>query len=262
MTTLQRGARAGGFVLLRKIGTGGQSDVYLARPVQSGRRATMAALKVARRSHIAGLHDEHGWLARPGTDHPNLVQLYSRQSGGPINIGYVEVPGAGRLAFVAMAYVPGVTLDKLLASRRGRGLPAALAAHIAERAASALDHLHRRVGIIHHDVRPANLIIGPGRPPQVTLIDLGAAESPAAPRRRWVYGTGAYLPPERLKGAPASPLTDVYSLGITLRAMLGDQPVPSALAALIRDATAGDPQERAVIPDMTVMCRRLEICTG
>jgi serine/threonine protein kinase len=261
MNTLQRGTQAGGFVILRRIGSGGQADVYLACPTHNGRRADLAALKIARPDHAAGLHDEHGWLTGPEADHPSLTRLYSRRRDGPACISYVDMPGQGRSAFLALAYAPGITLELLLARRRGRGLPAELATHIALRTASALSHLHRRVGIIHHDVRPANLIIGPGRPPQVTLIDLGAAESPTAPRRRWVYGTGAYLPPERLAGAEVSPQVDIYSLGLVLRAMLGGQPAPPALASLIRDATADDPHERAAaLPDMAAMHGRLEVC--
>lgn len=260
MTTLQRGAQVGGFVLLRRLGVGGQADVYLARPTHGRWRAGLAALKVARPGHAAGLHDEHGWLADPQADHPGLAQLYSRcYAGRQANIGFVDVPGAGRAAFLALAYAPGLTLTELLARRRGRGLPTDLVTHIAAQTAAALDHLHCRLGIVHHDVRPANLIIGPGRSPRVTLIDLGAAESLAAPRRRWLYGTADYLPPERLAGAPASPHTDIYSLGLVLRAMLGDQPAPPALAALIHAATVDDPQRRATaIPDMAAMIARLQ----
>lgn len=255
MNMLQPGAQAGGFVVLRMLGAGGQAEVYLARPAGRG-RGDLAALKVARPGHAAGIHDEHGWLAGPQAEHPCLARLYAR---GPADLGYVEVPGAGRAAFLALAYAPGVTMEALLARRRGRGLPAGLAAHIAARAAAALDHLHRRVGVVHHDVRPANLIVGPGRRPQVTLIDLGAAESPAAPRRRWLYGAAGRLPPERLAGAPASPQTDIYGLGLVLRAMLGDQPAPPDLAAIARDATAGDPHERAAeIPDMCALRERLQ----
>ncbi|NNJ12397.1 protein kinase [Chloroflexales bacterium ZM16-3] len=257
---LNRHTRAGGFVLLRRVGGGGQADVYMARPAGGGWRAALAAIKVARPCHAAGLHDEHGWLASPAADHPGLSRLYSRQHGGPGDLGYVEVPGAGRVPFLALAYVPGRSLADLLARRGGRGLPPCLSAHIAARAASALGHLHRRLGIVHQDVRPANLIVGPGRQPHVTLIDLGVAESLGAPRRRCDYGARGYLAPERLSGAPASALADVYSLGITLRAMLGDQPAPPDLADLIRDATLGDPQDRAAaIPDMAAMLGRLQI---
>ncbi|MBX0330378.1 protein kinase [Oscillochloris sp. ZM17-4] len=252
---IKRHARVGGFVLLRRVGGGGQAEVYLARPAGGGRRAALAAIKVARPGHAAGLHDEHGWLA--AAEHPGIAQLYSRRHS---DLGYVESPGAGRTPFLALRYVPGRSLDELLARRRGRGLPADLAAHIATQAASALDHLHQRLGIVHQDVRPANLIIGAGRRPLVTLIDLGAAESLGAPRRRWDYGARGYMAPERLSGAPASPLADVYSLGITLRAMLSEQISPPALAGLIHDATEGDSRRRAAaLPDMAAMLERLQI---
>lgn len=255
---LRRHSRVGGFELLRQIGAGGQAEVYLARPAGGGWRSGRAALKLARPEHSAGLHDEHGWLAGPGGEHPGLPQLFSRRYGGPGDLGYVDLPNTDRLPFLALAYLPGQTLERLLARRHGRGLPTRLAIHIALQAAVTLDHLHRRVGIVHHDVRPANLLIGPGRMPQVTLLDLGAAESLCAPRRLRVYGVRSYLPPERLAGAVASPLADVYSLGVTLRAMLGQQVAAPALSDLIGAATEADPQRRArALPDMAALVERL-----
>jgi serine/threonine protein kinase len=254
--TLLWGARAGGFELLRRLGGGGQAEVYLARP-EGGRRAELAALKVARPGQAAALHDEHGWLTRPAAEHPGLTRLYSRRHGGPGDIGYVEPPGAGRAPFLALAYVPGITLESLLISRRGRGLPLALALSIAAQAASALGHLHLRMGLVHHDVKPANLLVGPGPCPHITLIDLGAAESPAAPRRR-IYGTPGYLPPECAVGAPASPQVDIYGLGLVLRALLAGQRPPAGIVGLIRDATDPDPLRRArALPDMAAMLLRL-----
>ncbi len=251
---------AGRFRLLRRIGAGGQAEVYLARPSGGGWREPLAALKLARPDHVDGLHDEHAWLARSGPACPGLARLYSR---GPGDLGYLTLADQPRRPFLALAYLPGPTLERLLARRRRRGLPPGLAAQIAAQVAAALDHLHRAVGIVHHDVRPANLIVGPGRRPRATLIDLGAAESLAAPRRRHVYGAPGYLAPESLAGAPASPLADVYGLGMTLRAMLGDQAAPTDLAEIIRDATQGDPRRRgAAIPDMTTMINRLAAYLG
>lgn len=240
------------FSLLRPIGAGGQADVFLARPAGGGGRAPLAALKVARPDHADGLHDEHGWLSHPAAAHPSLTRLYARR---PDDLGFIELCGGRRLC-LALSYQPGRSLERILAARRR--LPPALAVSIAGQAAAALDHLHRALRVAHGDVRPANLIVGPGRRPRVTLIDLGAAESLDTPRRRHIYGARGYVAPERLAGAPASGPADVYSLGITLRTMLGNQSAAPDLAALIRDATEGDPMRRAAaIPDMATMIARL-----
>jgi serine/threonine protein kinase len=113
--------------------------------------------------------------------------------------------------------------------------------------------------VVHHDVRPANLIIRPG--PHTVLIDLGAAETPDAPRRRAIYGATGWLPPERLAAspAPASPLVDIYAVGALLHVLTNDAKMPTALAALIAEATAADPQRRgAALPTMDVLALRLE----
>ncbi|NCC34004.1 MAG: hypothetical protein EOM24_18620, partial [Chloroflexia bacterium] len=122
-------------------------------------------------------------------------------------------------------------------------------------------HLHRH-GILHHDLHPANVLVqhASTNQPYVRLIDLGAAERLAAPRRYAVYGTPGYLAPERLgpDPAPASPLVDVYGLGKLLAALTAHTyPLP-ALRTLIEQATAVDPVQRAKgIPHMVSFQARL-----
>ncbi|NCC37041.1 MAG: hypothetical protein EOM24_34295, partial [Chloroflexia bacterium] len=96
--------------------------------------------------------------------------------------------------------------------------------------------------------------------PYVRLIDLGAAERIAAPRRYAVYGTPGYLAPERLGSdpAPASPLVDVYGLGKLLATLTAHTyPLP-ALRTLIEQAIAVDSVQRGrCIPHMTCFQERL-----
>jgi serine/threonine-protein kinase len=134
-----------------------------------------------------------------------------------------------------------------------------MAISVAAQAASALDHLHREMDLVHHDVKPANLLICHSTRPHITLIDLGSAAYRAAPRHRGIYGTPSYLPPECAADAPASPLIDIYSLGLVLRAMLGTQTAPAGLAGLIHEATEPDPRQRgAALPDMAAVLLRLQ----
>ena len=302
---LQPGQRIDEFVILRPIATSGASALYLARPADRGRlreraagllrrlrpRCGLAALKLARPDFQANLHDEHGYLARVELRHPHLVALYSqrRRPGepGPRDLGLARLPGgeAGdgcTVPYLALAFEPGPTLAHVLRRRRSRPLDPTLAAHIAHQTAQALHHLHTH-GLIHHDVKPGNIMLRPTRGiADVALIDLGAAESLRAPRQRSIYGTRRYLPPERLSGGGAETLTphiDVYGLGRALQEMLlgapddEDNPAPGAgrapwagqarisagLAQLARDATAPCLEERRRrVPSMRAFLERLE----
>ena len=280
------GARVGDLELLAFLGRGGQGELFLARPWEqcASRRATarlwlrarmaanaigptdalswrLAALKLAYPAATPSLHDEHAHLAAPGNFHPHLGCLYGRRHPGIApDFGFTAPGVAGRRAYLALAYQPGRSLNRLLPLRRtARRISWSL--EVARQVAQALAHLHRR-GIVHHDVRAANIIVRSGRDgvPHCTLIDLGSAETPAAPRRRAVYGTAGHLPPERIADppAPASPLVDIFGLGVLLQALTAGLPRSPALAALIADATAPNPVQRAAaLPDMETLLARL-----
>ena len=281
------GARLGAFELVTRLGFGGQGEVYLARPWDECRlrRAAMrrwlqfcvgagsltermaarwhlGALKVARPAMTDSLLDEHGHLAALGANHPHLACLYSSRFGATLarpDLGLAQV-GAWHEArlFLGLAFEAGAPLSGLLRRWGGWCPPLRWSVAVAVQVARALVYLHGR-GVVHHDVRPANLIIRPG--PHAVLIDLGAAETPAAPRRRAIYGATGWLPPERLAAAPppASPLVDIYAVGMLLRVLTNGAQVPSAVAACIAEATAADPQRRgAALPTMELLALRLE----
>lgn len=265
---LAPGERVGSFEVLAHLGAGGQGEVYLARPWEEGyaRRAAarhllrarlrlgalgqsgaarlrLGAVKLARPAATDSLHDEHGHLAGPGAAHPHLARLYNARFPGcaGVDLGLTRA-GGGSALYLALAYEAGVPLDILAQHARPApdpGWPLAVAAQVA----GALAHLHGR-GIIHHDVRLANVIVRPG--PHAVLIDLGAAEVTGAPRRRAVYGALGWLPPERLgdRPAPATYLVDIYGVGLLLRTLTAGLPLPSKLASLIAAATAPDPARR------------------
>jgi serine/threonine protein kinase len=281
------GARVGDFELLARLGAGGQGEVFLARPwapatirrcatglllrrllacgrlgAAAARRGRLAAVKIARRSSADSLHDEHQHLAGQPGGHPHLVSLYSRRFGeGARDLGH-GVVGEGRAprVYLACAYEPGLPLDRLLAARRAPPPPGWSLA-LALQVAGALELLHLR-GIVHHDVRPANLIVRGGGRPHAVLIDLGAAETPAAPRRRAVYGAPGQLPPERAGTAPepASYLVDIFGIGALLAALTAGAPVAGPLAELIAAATAAETaRRRAAFPSIAELRRRLEL---
>lgn len=291
------GYRINEFVILRLIATSGASALYLARLAERANLREHAAgllqrirglpgcddgglatLKLAHPNYQANLHDEHSYLCRPELRHPHLVELYSRRrrpgETARRDLGLARLPGEGRrVLYLALAFEPGPTLAHRL--RRGRPLHPTQAAHIAHQIAQALNHLHGHE-LIHHDVKPGNIILRPTRGiADVALIDLGAAESLRAPRQRSIYGTRRYLPPERLTGSGPETLTphiDVYGLGRTLEEMLsgkledessdapaGHQRISAELASLVRDATAQCLAERQRrVPSMHTFIERLE----
>ncbi len=273
------GARLGGYELLARLGAGGQGEVFLARPwlahgaagrvgrwalqvrlgagwidARSAHQQRLAALKVAHPDAAASLHDEHAHLRSIGAAHPHLACLYSqRYPGAARDLGL-----AGRRVYLALAHEPGTPLDRVLARRR---LPVAWSISIVVQLGLALAHLHQR-GIIHHDVRAANVVVRPAGSCglHAVLIDLGAAETPAAPRRRAVYGTVGHLAPERLQDppAPATPLVDLFGLGVLLRELTAGLNVSPALAEVVALATEPDPAQRAAgLPTITALLERL-----
>jgi len=114
---------------------------------------------------------------------------------------------------------PGQTLDRVLAKRGAAGLPVAEVLGWGLAAARALGRLHR-LGVIHRDVKPANLHLGDDG--QLRLLDLGVALSGSEPveQRELHAGTPSYMNPELWDDAPANAQTDLFALGATLYQLL------------------------------------------
>src|SRR3712207_6719974 len=160
---------------------------------------------------------------------------------------------------VAMDWVEGTDLARLLAERGRPGLaPSSVLAYLAQ-AAQALTHLHSQdPPVIHGDVKPANLILTKGG--RVKLVDFGMSSAPDAPRRR--AGTPGYRAPELAADGLPSRATDVYALAATAFALLSGSP-PSGvlppwdgiepaqaerLEAALRLGLATDPARRPPTP--------------
>jgi serine/threonine protein kinase len=145
-------------------------------------------------------------------------------------------------SWMVMDYYPGGTLAALL--RHGRRLPPPLTAALGLQLAAALEAVHA-AGIVHCDVKPANLLLGgDGR---LVLVDFGIAEGsevgPVDPGRAegFVVGSPPYLAPELVRGEPAGPAADLWSLGATLyvavegRPAFGGDGAAETLAAVLND---------------------------
>ena len=225
-------AFAGGrYATTRELGRGGMAVVYLAHDRELDRPVAVKVLD----GHVASDPDlvarfRREALTAAGLAHPNVVQVY--------DAGEDE----GRL-WIVMEHVEGETLERV-AAREGRIAPDRVLA-LAAQACAGLGHAHER-GVVHRDVKPANLLL---RPDEVLKIaDFGIAQAADATRLTTagaVLGTAAYVAPEQARGEPVGPPADVFSLGVVVyRLLTGVLPWPvQSLADL---ASVGETPARPV----------------
>ncbi|MGD9799631.1 MAG: serine/threonine protein kinase [Parvularculaceae bacterium] len=229
-------ARIGEFLIEREIGRGGMGSVFLGRkPTDDFKH--LVAIKVVRTDSASPrlserLRSERRTLAR--LKHPNIAQMYD---GGETE---------GGAPYFVMEFVEGKPLADYLASER----PA-----LAERlrvfldACDAVAYAHRNL-IIHRDLSPANMLVSADG--HVKLIDFGISRSleddngSSTANLPLMTMTKGYSAPERMDGAAASTITDVYSLGVILKDLiLGiDAPRKSDLEAIVAKAARDKPEER------------------
>ncbi|WP_238431530.1 serine/threonine-protein kinase [Streptomyces cavernae] len=207
----------GRYLLLNRLGSGGMGHVWLAHdqrlvcevalkeivfrnPAEAGEeRSARVARARAEARHAAGLRG-----------HPHVVTVHD----------VLEHEG---LPWIVMEYVSGALDLRDLVARRGPLAPAE-AARIGLAVLDALTAGHDR-GIMHRDVKPANILLAPDRTgapyARVLLTDYGISVQPDAGETRYtlqsvLVGTAGYLAPERATGGPPTPAADLFSLGCTL----------------------------------------------
>lgn len=213
--TLEPGEKFAGYQILRKLGAGGMGAVYQARDRDLPRFVALKLLTLpgGEREHRARFQREADTVAR--LQHPNIVTVYARGEEDD------------RL-WISMTFVDGSDVARAL--REGPMHPARAVRIIAETAA-ALDHAHD-TGILHRDVKPANILLADGRPERAVLTDFGIAksfdESRQLTQNGEILASFQYAAPERLtRPEEADRRADVYSLGCTLFHMLtGEAPYP------------------------------------
>ncbi|WP_181775770.1 serine/threonine-protein kinase [Amycolatopsis pittospori] len=200
------GARivAGRYALLGELGRGGMGIVWRAQDQVIGRQVAIKELKFPDAPEDASVLSER--------------MLREVRSAGRLNdpavVTVYDVVTENGATFIVMELVEAPTLADLV---RERGpMPAQQVALVGERVLSALRAAHA-AGIVHRDVKPANIMVAPdGR---VKLTDFGiahAADDPRLTTSGMIVGSPAFMAPERVEGRDAMPESDLWSLGTTL----------------------------------------------
>lgn len=212
-----------------EIARGAMGDIYLATDATLGRRV---AVKVLAERYAA---DES--LRRRFT---REARAAARLSGEPNTVTIYDVGEHHDRPFLVMEYLSGGTLDDVL--RRERAQPPQRALTWLEQGARALDAAHK-VGIVHRDVKPANLLLD--RDGVVHVADFGIASAAGMDSLTvtgTVLGTAGYLSPEQAQGERATPASDRYALGVVAFELLtgarpfqADNPTAEAAAHVQAD---------------------------
>jgi serine/threonine-protein kinase len=229
----------GGYRIVEPIGAGGTSVVYRAEHVRLGRSAALKLLTPA-----LGESDFRERFLRESRlaaslDHPSIVPVY-------------DAGEAGDVLYIAMQHIVGSDLKALLVEE-GR-LPVRRALRIVAQVASALDAAHAR-GLVHRDVKPANILIGPGD--RAFLSDFGVVkdlESSGRTRTGSFVGTVDYCAPEQIEGRDVDARTDVYALAcVFYECVVGTSPFrrSSDVATLNAHLHATPPRLTKAAPDLS-----------
>jgi serine/threonine-protein kinase len=199
----------------RELGRGGMATVYLAHDSRHDRRIALKVLLPELALALGADRFKREIRLAAHLQHPHILTVLD--SG--------EVDAGGTLLFYyTMPFVEGESLRDRL-DREGP-LPAGDALRLTREVADALDHAHRH-GIIHRDVKPANILIADGH---ALLADFGIAKAVADAGSRLTstglsLGTPAYMSPEQATADPkVDARTDIYSLGCVLYEMLAGEP--------------------------------------
>ena len=236
------GGRFGRYQTLSLLGSGGMADVYLARATGEAGFARRIALKVlqphmARRPEAVNYFLNEARLAAQLT-HPCIVQVF-------------DLGRAGDDYYIAMEYVDGADLDKLLRAIRARDgqVPAAIALAIVRRVCDGLHAAHvakaddgTPLGIIHRDVKTANVLVSAEG--AVKVGDFGIARAATGARTTSVgqtRGTVEVMAPEQRAGDEIDVRADVYGVGALAYELLSGAPVNLDLAILLQHGIAGWP---------------------
>jgi serine/threonine-protein kinase len=227
---------AGRYVLLEELGRGASGVVHRARDLRERRYVAAKVLRGGDVEAAVGFVRE----AAHRIAHPHVAAP----------LGWVAEDD---VVLIVLPLARGGSVHDLLATRGP--LPPPTVARLLGQLLDALVAVHGH-DLVHGDVKPANLLLerAPPAPLRLLLADFGVATS--SHRHAGLSGTPAFLPPERVAGAPAHPSQDVYAAGLVARRALAG---PSPLLTLCDSMTRAEPERR---PTAAAALRRLRELTA
>lgn len=223
---LHEGDLFAGYTIVRRLGAGGMGEVYLARHPRLPRED---ALKILPGEYTTNLE----FRQRFNREADLAGSLYNEHIVGIHDRGEFH----GQL-WLSMDYVEGTDAAHLLHDRYPSGMPLADVVEIVSAVADALDYAHSR-GLLHRDVKPANILLGNPNPRRrILLADFGIARQVddvgGLTATNMLMGTAAYCAPEQLQAADLDGRCDQYALGCTAYQLLtGGMPFQNSNPAVV-----------------------------
>ncbi len=243
----------GDFQLLRRIGSGGMAEVFLAEQISLKRNV---AIKVLRSEMLKGSDDillkrfEQEAKAAAALNHKNIVQVFAIGEENGIH-------------YIAQEYVPGMNLSEYI-SRKGPP-SIAVSVRLMRQVGSALQAAGE-AGIVHRDIKPENILMT--RKGEVKVADFGLAQLTLAGERvdltqvGMTMGTPLYMSPEQVNGKPLDVRSDIYSFGVSCYHLLSGKPPfhgQTAMAVAVKHLNESAPPLAEKRPDLPkILCQIVE----
>ncbi len=211
MTTVYTpGTQIDHYQIIRMLGHGGMSRVYLANDLQGQRKVVLKFLNDDLVGDVA-VFERYRREAEIGSrlHHPHIQQL-------------LDVDEKHSEEYLVVEYIEGKTLRKILEDYEGKALPVEEALRITDQICDAVAYCHEH-GVFHRDLKPENIMLQPDG--NVKIIDFGIALLEGARRVTWrglsgTVGTPDYMSPEQLRGERGTAASDIYAVGMMLYEML------------------------------------------
>lgn len=239
----------GKYELVRRLGTGGMAEVFLAREQLAAGVSKLLVVKMIHPSLAAApefrsMFEDEARIA-VNLNHPSIVQTF----------GYGQIGG---VYYLAMEYVEGADLLRVMNAARQaeRRIPFGHAAYIVQQIAKGLDYAHRKLddagqplAIVHRDVSPQNVLLSFDG--SVKIVDFGIARARGAREENGVVkGKSAYMSPEQAAGLEVDARSDIFSAGIVLYELATDR----SLFGGLRGRQAIDAIRNAQVPRLREVC--------